>query len=222
MAANAVRDGIEHAIFFHYAALQRRHYHHRFHGRTRFKNIGDGTVTHGVFRRIGHIVRVVRWAVGHRQHFAGVHVHQHCGTRLRLVEGNGVIQFTVNQRLQAFIDAQRQIVRRLAVYRGDVLDHSAIAVFTYGSFARLAGQPAIKALFDPFDPFAVNVGHADDMRSNLARRVVAARFLAQVDARQFQLVDVITNRRINLPGQIDKAPLRIGINTIGELIERNL
>ncbi|MNH20010.1 hypothetical protein D3C79_797620 [compost metagenome] len=113
-------------------------------------------------------------------------------------------------------------MRRLTVDRRNVLDHPAKAVFTYGSFARLPGQPAVEALLYAFNPLTVDVGHADNMRGHLAGRIVAARLLTQVNARQFQLVDVVANRRIHLARQVDKAPFRVGVNAGRKLIQRDI
>ena len=166
MAVNTVRNGIQHGIFVHNAALQRRHHHHWFDRRTRFKHVGDGAVTHDVFRRTGEIIRVIGGAVRHRQHFASADIDQDRTPRFRFVKRHGIIQFAVNQRLQAFIDTQRQIVRGLAVGRGDIFNNAAIAVFTHDTFAGLAGQPFIKALLDPFNPLAIHVREANEVSGN--------------------------------------------------------
>ncbi|CNU14335.1 Uncharacterised protein [Salmonella enterica subsp. enterica serovar Bovismorbificans] len=99
MAVNSVWNGIQHRIFVDDTALKRSHHHHRLNRRTRFKHVGDGTVTHRVFRRTGKVVGVIGRAIRHRQYFTGIDIDQHRATGLRLVKRHRVVQFAVNQRL---------------------------------------------------------------------------------------------------------------------------
>ncbi|MNB87470.1 hypothetical protein D3C75_344700 [compost metagenome] len=115
MAVDSVRYGIQNGTFIDDTALKCGHHHHRFNGRTRLKDVSNGAVTHDIFLRAGQVVRVIGRAVGHRQHFAGADIHQHGAAGFGFVEGHGVVQFTVDQRLQALVDAQREVVRGLAV-----------------------------------------------------------------------------------------------------------
>ena len=113
-------------------------------------------------------------------------------------------------------------MRRLAVGGRDVFNYPAIAVFTHDTLARLAGKPFIKALFDPFNPLAVDVGKADEVSGHFSGRVVTTGFFTQMNARQLQFFDVVGHVRVNLTRQIDETHPRIGIDARRQLIQRHI
>ncbi len=104
-------------------------------------------------------------------------------------------------------------MRSLTINGGDILNHAAVAVFTHRTLTRLSGQPTIKAFLNAFNTFAIDIGHTDNVRHNLASGIITAGFLAQIDARQFQLMDIVANGRVDLASQINKATFWIGVDS---------
>ncbi|MMZ67462.1 hypothetical protein D1872_300500 [compost metagenome] len=66
--------GIENAIRFNNAILQRCHQHQRLDGRPRFKGVADGAIAEVVERGAVPIVRVKVRETGHGEYLSGLNI----------------------------------------------------------------------------------------------------------------------------------------------------
>ena len=103
-------------------------------------------------------------------------------------------------------------MRGLAVCRGNIFNDATIAVFTHDSLARLAGKPLVEAFFNAFNPLAIHVGEANQVRGDFAGRIITAGFFPQMNAGQLEFFNVVSHIRVHLTGKIDEAPFRVGVN----------
>jgi hypothetical protein len=105
---------------------------------------------------------------------------------------NRRFQFAISEILQLAVDRQREIAAfdRLADVRG-VLDDAAEPILDHAPAAGLACEPILVRELDAFLPAIVHVRDADQMRSQIAGRIVAAVFALQRDSRQSQLHDFL-------------------------------
>ncbi|MNQ16708.1 hypothetical protein D3C85_297090 [compost metagenome] len=134
--------------------------------------------------------------VDHGQHFAGLYVENDQAAGLGLVLHQGVAQLAVRQVLQAQVDGQCQLPTRLGVARHpDILDQPPATILEHLALPRHACQPLLEGQLDPLATLVIDIGEADHVRRDLARRVEPAKLLEAVDAG-----DLVGEHRVALLG----------------------
>ena len=123
----------------------------------------------------------------------------------------GVLEAPVGDGLEAGVDAEVDVMRLLALPDDvEVLDDAALAVAEDLDLGRAPGEPVVVAVLDALDAAPVNVGEADELRGNLARRVEAPGLAGNVDAGQAEILYVLAVGVAELPCDVLVAALGVG------------
>ena len=189
----------------------------RLHGRAGLEHVDDGAVTHRRRHHGATVVGVVGRRVDHGQYFASLHVHDHQAASLGVVFLYGVAQLAGGQVLQAQINRQSQGLPGLGVFCNlDILDKSSAPILDDLSLARHTGQPVVIRQFDPFTTVVVQVGEADHVRSDIARRVETPELFDAIDAWDFQVEHDLTLLRRQAANQVDEFFTGLSLQTVAE------
>ena len=194
--AGAVDDGIG----AHLAALEGKRRGKRLHHRAWFEGIGDRPVTQLCAREALAIVRVVGRQVDQRQNLASPGVEDDDAAGLGIMLLDRRLELAVGQVLDFRIERQAHILAVLRrLQRADILDDVAPPIADHGPAARTPEQARLEGQLDAFEPLVVDAREADDVRSHVAGRIIAAIFLFLMHAGQLQPGNPLGGFRRHLP-----------------------
>ena len=222
------RRGVDQRVRVVAARLHGRRDHERLDARAGLEEVVGRAVA---IARRGVLVAVIRVEgrlVDHRQHFAGGDVEHDDRARARLVRLHGGLQLAVGEVLHAQVDAGAQVLsgaRRLDAL--DVLDRAAEAVAHHALRARLAAEPLVVGELEPFLADVVDVGEAEQVPGDFARRIVAPVLAQRVHAGDAERLDPGRVRRAHVAREEDelavevardaaREPLRVAVERLGE------
>ena len=144
---------------------------------TWLEHIGDAAVTHLFRLHVDAIIRIEIGLVDERQNFTGFRVEHHQCTALGVVGFNGRLQFAMGEILKALINRQIQgftFARRFQIF--DVLNDTTLAILDHALLSRSPGKHGLLRELDAFLTLIVQTSKTDDVRGNVARRIVATEF----------------------------------------------
>ena len=114
-------------------------------------------------------------------------VKDHDRTRSRLVFGDRRNQLPMREILQTSVEGQLQVAAgpRLA-QKFHILDDAAQPVLNDPFHAGLAGQPAVIGQLEPFLPDFIDIGHTQDLGTDLPGRIETLVFALKEYAGNFE------------------------------------
>ena len=118
------------------------------------------------------------------------------------------LEFAIGQILNAPVDTERQILAgSRATDTFDILDNVMTAVFDDALGAGLSNQPVLVGQLQPFLTKIVNIGEADNLCRHFTSRVITPVLALQINTRQLQCSNLLSQCRINMTLQVNKFPV---------------
>ncbi len=220
---------IDRLVGFDRPGRQGRGHRERFHGRARLEAVNDGSVA-AVRRRVfGRLVRVERGIVRKREDLPGRGIHHHDASAARLERAHAQRELSLCDVLNRFVDREHHALPLhrpviLHVVRED--DMAATVADRFHASIRTAKSILVGEL-DAFDASSIDVRKAQQMRREVAVRVVATCLGRQLEARDVELANACSLVRRDTafdPNEVAIGcqslcqPLRIDVENLGDTL----
>ena len=176
-----------------------------FHGGAGLERVRQRPVAQLLTREVLPLVWHITRVVGECQHFARGAVQHHHTACLGLVHRDRITQLLVRKKLHLAVDAELHVraVHRRGLFT-HVFHHTAQPVLDHAPRPGLARQFTVEGQLHPFLAFVFHIGKTDHVGSRLALRVLAAVFLALVDALDAECGDFLAHVPFELALDPDK------------------
>ena len=202
-----VRHGVKTISHTDFAGIQCFCNRKRLHGRTRLDHIGNGTVTALFAIGTARLVRIIGRTINQSQNFAGLRIQYHNGTCFGFVISHCFIQFIIGKCLNTLIQRQNHVltVFRIAVaWRIQTIDDIAFIVAKNYFRTVRTMQTVFTRQFQTFLTFTVDIGETDNVRKQVAHRIMAFQLFLECQAFNAQGLDFFRLLLTELTLQIDK------------------
>src|SRR5689334_6955797 len=182
------RARLYHRVRLEHTRFERRCGRKRLQSRAGLEEVRDRTIASAPGIELAAVVRVVRRQVRHRKHFARLGVENDDAARFRPIFRNRVSQLAEREILNTRVDRKRDSRAVLGLTNTvDIFDDVPTAILDHTTSARFARELRFESELERFLSLVVDVGEADQVRGDVARRIVAAIFALQENARDSEL-----------------------------------